>query len=344
MSFFPLPDIELSGTTVGTGPGESIELTPFFTLPDNFSATIEVRVIANGTTNPYARVIQSFIQRYSVQRTFGVTTVDASNTPEQFGDSGGSSWTLTVSAGTSPDRLMIVFTTGSTQAIATVTADLFITKRMSPSVVPPGYIQFLRADVGVGLSGPDVISWADQSGYGYNETLEGGSTPITVGTSVAFNNQYVLTGTSGSYLATGVPPTTSMSGTTMAMVFQAPTGVSNQLSGISGSLGALAMQVQPNGHAQLAYNTTLFSALATTSPQILLFTVDTSANAVMYVNSYITHSSGNIGTPWITDVNGMDQNIAYPFAEQILWPFVLTGTQIQSYMNYASTRYNIPLV
>jgi hypothetical protein len=127
MAFLPLPDIELSGTTVGSGSGETIELLPYFTLRDSSSFTIEVRAVANGTTNPYVRVVQTFIQRYTVRRSAGVTTIEASGTPEQFGDPGGSSWTLSASVGTSPDRLKMVFTTGSTQAIATCTADLFIT-------------------------------------------------------------------------------------------------------------------------------------------------------------------------------------------------------------------------
>jgi hypothetical protein len=127
MAYFPLPDIELSGTTVGTGAGELIELLPHFTMRDNSAATLEVRAVANGTTNPYARVVQSFVLRYSVKRSSGVTSVDASDTPEQFGDSSGSSWTVAITAGSSPDRIVVTFTTGTTQAIATCTADLFLT-------------------------------------------------------------------------------------------------------------------------------------------------------------------------------------------------------------------------
>jgi hypothetical protein len=344
MSFLPLPDITLSGTTTGSGAGETIELLPTFTLKGNVSATIEVRVIANGTTYPYARVVQSFIQRVTVRRNFGVTSVEAADTPVQFGDSGASSWAISVAAASSPDRLKITFSTGTTQAIATATADLFITKTATPPPIPTGYIQFLRGDLGLTLSGSDVLAWADQSTFGYNETLEGGSTPITSGTSGSFNGQNVLTGTSGSYLSVPSPPSTPVSGTTMALVFQASIGVSNQLSWFYGNNGALAVQVQPNGHAQLAYNTTLFSTTSSTNAQVLLFTIDTGANATMYVNSYTTTSTGNIGAPWNTQFQGTSQNIAYPFAEQVVWPFVLSSTSIKDYMLYASARYGITLV
>ena len=127
MAYFPLPDIELKGTTVGSGSGESIELLPHYTMRDNSAATVEVRAVANGTTSPYARVVQSFIQRYAVKRVSGVTSIEAADTPEQFGDANGSSWTLTLTAGSSPDRVVVTFTTGTTQAIATCTADLFFT-------------------------------------------------------------------------------------------------------------------------------------------------------------------------------------------------------------------------
>jgi hypothetical protein len=136
MSFLPLPDITLTGSTPGFATGESVELLPHFTLTDNESFTLQVRVAASGIISG-AFVSQSFIRRFCVRRDSGVTTIVASNTLDQLGDAGASSWTVTASVGSSPDRFALTFTTGSTQAYTSVRADIQVTRSIKPGTAPP---------------------------------------------------------------------------------------------------------------------------------------------------------------------------------------------------------------
>jgi hypothetical protein len=138
MSYLPLPYTTLKGTTPGSTSGESVELTPFWPTPgllNNRSATLEMRVVAAGFAYGSATLtLQSFVQRFTIKRSSGVTTITGQDTQHQFGDSGGSSWTVTASVGTSPDRFSIVFTTGSTTYSVNVTADVYFT--FSGATVP----------------------------------------------------------------------------------------------------------------------------------------------------------------------------------------------------------------
>jgi hypothetical protein len=165
MSFFPLPDITLSGSTPGNAVGESVELLPHLTLPNGDGFTVEVRLIANGYLSTSTRVIQSFVQRFAVSRTSSVTSISASDTQDQFGDAGASSWTMAVTVGSSPDRLEITFTTGSTTAITNVTADVFVTKAVTPGAFPA-------------IAGPDTINGFLVEWRGDYATIIPNSTPL----------------------------------------------------------------------------------------------------------------------------------------------------------------------
>jgi hypothetical protein len=155
MTFQPLPDVTLTGSTPGNAVGESIALVnagpsgavgpinTYFVLPSGYSGTIEIRVSANGYILT-STASQSFVQRFAVSRIAGVTVVSASDTVDQFGSSSASSWTFTVTAASSPDRLQMVFNTGSTQAVVNVTADVFITKAVQPTPFPLTPFKFIQ--------------------------------------------------------------------------------------------------------------------------------------------------------------------------------------------------------
>jgi hypothetical protein len=135
MSFTPRPDITMTGYTPGAASGESVELVPNLVLTNGDAFTVTVRLIATGVISG-TRTLRSFTQRFSVRRDSGTTTVAATNTQETFGDAGASSWTMAVSAGAGPDRLSIVFTTGSTTSFTRVVADVFLTRVVTPAGFP----------------------------------------------------------------------------------------------------------------------------------------------------------------------------------------------------------------
>ena len=113
MTYLSLPFITLSGGTPGSVSGETVELTPNLILKNGEAFTLTVQCVAVG-----ASVTQGFIQHFSVRRDSNITTIASSDTLDQFGDPSASSWTLTASVGTGPDRFRLVFSTGSTVTAA----------------------------------------------------------------------------------------------------------------------------------------------------------------------------------------------------------------------------------
>ena len=153
MSFLPLPYVRISGSTPGATSGESIELTPYWPslgILAGQSATLEVRVIATAYISSVL-VLRSFVQRFSIRRSFSnVTTIAGYDTQQVFGDAAGSSWTVVASIGSSPDRFSVTFTTGSTTVVANVAADIYYTIS-APSLPPPTPLVEWRTDFGLSV-------------------------------------------------------------------------------------------------------------------------------------------------------------------------------------------------
>lgn len=112
------------GTTPGSAPGESVELLcdagssgttgQYLQLSPTTSYVLEVMCIvdASATTSGLS---QTFVQAYNVSaNASSVPTITADPSNRQFGPVGGSTWTLTATVGTSPDRVKFTFATGAT--------------------------------------------------------------------------------------------------------------------------------------------------------------------------------------------------------------------------------------
>jgi hypothetical protein len=148
MSFVALPFVRMKGVTAGVTTGEGVELTPYWPPGGAFtgqSIVLEVRVVATGLVSSNS-VTRSFVQRFSIFRDGGgVTHLSGSDTQQQFGDAAGSSWTVAITLGSSPDRLRVIFNTGTTQCAATVTADIYYTVTAPLPGVPTPLVEW-RAD------------------------------------------------------------------------------------------------------------------------------------------------------------------------------------------------------
>ena len=155
MSFVPLPFIRMLGSTPGSVSGESVELTPYWPKPGLYngqSAVLEMRVEAAGSISGNL-VVRSFVQRFSFWRDqSGISHLSGSDSQHQFGDAAGVSWTVAMSVGVSPDRLSVIFTTGSTTVAANVTADVYYTVEAPPATVPSPVVEW-RSDFGATTTG-----------------------------------------------------------------------------------------------------------------------------------------------------------------------------------------------
>lgn len=131
-SFAPVPfnsdtPTILTGTTPGSGTNESVELlvggTDFFTLTPNTAYTIQlvvtVAAVISGT--PHTR---SFMQDFDVRvAAGGSVNLVASGTQVPLGAAPTAAFTLVVSQGSGPDRLVVTFSTGvATTAACSVRA------------------------------------------------------------------------------------------------------------------------------------------------------------------------------------------------------------------------------
>lgn len=124
----------LAGTTPGIGAGETVELRidPFggnepLQLDDDKSYTFRASVIAAGDVGG-SHVDQSFEVETTVRQVGGVITISASNTIVQQGDAGGASWSVVVTAGAAPTRLVYTFSTGATTSRTVVGAQCRFTE------------------------------------------------------------------------------------------------------------------------------------------------------------------------------------------------------------------------
>lgn len=123
--------IQVTGETPGLAPGESVELDYghitfsnkiYLGIPfDNMGYTFVVTAIARGKIAGVYKS-QSFRQMFSVLYDGGVATVEAVGTQEAIGSAAASSWTLTGSVATGPDRFLLTFTTGTTTSLARISA------------------------------------------------------------------------------------------------------------------------------------------------------------------------------------------------------------------------------
>ena len=131
----------LAGTTPGSGVGETVELTidPFgsnspMQLDDDKGYTFRLSIIAQGVIGG-VRARQSFEVEVTCGRDAGAVTVDAANIVTQQGDPAAASWTVTVTAGVAPARLVVTFSTGATTAETVVGAQTRYTEAFLP--LPP---------------------------------------------------------------------------------------------------------------------------------------------------------------------------------------------------------------
>jgi hypothetical protein len=335
--------------------GESVELLPYIELSEGQAVTAEVRVIASGYISG-TLTVRSFVQRFSVWKQFGVTHLSGSDAQQAYGDSGGSSWTFAASIGTSPDRLKMVFTTGTTQAYTSVVADVFITVFQPLQLsLPPGAIQLLRADKGlVPSSGSPVTTWRDLSPNGSDESTGHAAWSAS---NASFGNKPVLGGfgSSGTALSTGTLSFSSLdTGWTMAMVMYSIAGTSTdffEMSGAGGFLvfGVTGSPIQPyirgtGGITEISGINLPLSASA------ILITVSPTAffgspGASVYQNSKTAGFNpifqGTVPTS-LTSIQTQNPYGMY-FADQIVWPRLLTAAEIGWFMDYASDRYAIAL-
>ena len=116
-------DIQLTGTTPGGAPGESVELlvngATQLILADGSAYTFNVQCVAKAHGD-----YRAFFQQITAFRTGGVTTFVQVGTTTSGGTAGSAAWTLVVSVGAAPDRLVFKFFTNADTAAATITADL----------------------------------------------------------------------------------------------------------------------------------------------------------------------------------------------------------------------------
>jgi hypothetical protein len=118
----------LAGTTPGNGAGETVELTidPFgdnapMQLDDNKGYTFRLSIIAQGVIGG-VRARQSFEVEVTCGQDAGAVTVDSANIVTQQGSAAAASWTVSVTAGVGPARLVVTFSTGATTAKTVVGA------------------------------------------------------------------------------------------------------------------------------------------------------------------------------------------------------------------------------
>ena len=118
----------LAGTTPGSGAGETVELTidpsganAPMQLDDNKGYTFRLSIIAQGVIGG-VRARQSFEVEVTCGQDAGVVTVDAANIITQQGTASAASWSVAVTAGAAPARLVVTFSTGATTAKTVVSA------------------------------------------------------------------------------------------------------------------------------------------------------------------------------------------------------------------------------
>jgi hypothetical protein len=355
MGFFPLPDITLKGTTPGSVTGESVELLPYFQLLNGEGLTFEVRVVATGFVYPSTMVVRSFVQRFSVRKVAGTTTIVASDTQDQFGDSGGASWTFAASVGTSPDRFKLTFTTGSTQSKTAITADILVTRAPDSFLlaIPPNPFQALRADDGVLVSGGFVTTWRDQTPNHYNDSPFN-NIVLNASDSTLNNHPSLSPSSSFAQLSTGtisvsgttwtgavvISPTASFAGsaTSYFEIFESLSPV-YQSFGLTGTSSFSQAEIIKNG-------TTYNLGQVFTTPTIYLFTFDASSIVTGYENSatsFWTQNTSGAGSPFTAVVTTLISLQQCAIAEQVWWNRELSAAEISQYMNYGSGRYAIAL-
>ncbi len=349
MSYLPLPDISLKGSTPGSVTGESVELLPHFTPADNHSLTFEVRVVAAGYVYPATRTIRSFVQRFSVRRSLGVITIVASDSQDAFGDSGGSSWTLAATVGTSPDRFKLTFTTGSTRSIVNVTADIRVTVEPNNFLlsIPVGPIEAHRADLGVTLNAGNVSFWADQTSFHTDLSQSTPSQqPLWNASDSTFNHQASI-GSPAAVLGelfSGALSLNSAVGWTIASVYRGGLAGGTFVWQTTGpSTGVSSSPCYPYIYegSVVEYTGVTLGAV----PGIIIGTFTSGGAVSLYVNGTAVRATGSGTTP-TTITSSLDQNLGSNqsyVAEQILWPRVINAAEIAQYMNYASARYKIAL-
>jgi hypothetical protein len=365
VSYFPLPDLSYVGSTPGAASGEIVDLTPvsggggsYFTLPVGDSATVEVRVVASGWIFPNTRAVQTFVLKLTINRdaSTGLVNVRATGTPEQFGDAAASSWTMSALA--SGTVLALRFTTGSTTAIVSVVADLFVTRMPTPNVflasIPVGPVEAQRADLGLTLNAGNVAYWADQTSF-HSDLFE--STPADqppwTASNASFNNQPTVGASSGGLLQlnSGTLSLSSAVGWTMAIVFQWPSSGGDFVWRVapgfsfawSFAIGASSAPGFPYAWLNGTFAEYTGVNLGST-PGIVLGTFSSGGTVDLYVNGTTLRATAVSTAPIGTIMSSQDIVLYESFvAEQVLWPRVLSGADISQYMNYASARYNIPL-
>jgi len=128
------------GLTPGVGIGEStaLKFAGFsgaglleFVPEDGRGYSITIQAIARGDIAG-APNVQSFKRTFAVRRTAGVTTIAASGAMEQIGDGTSVSWTLALTVGVAPDRLVLTFTTGVTTSAVKIAAEFKFVEILTP--------------------------------------------------------------------------------------------------------------------------------------------------------------------------------------------------------------------
>jgi hypothetical protein len=113
--------ITLTGITPGSGAGESVELKfgvdglEDFLLEDGKAYAIKATASAGGVIAA-VRVSQMLVIQASARQDGGVVTIAGTDTLVNIGDAAANTWTLDITAGVGPNRLVFTFTTGATTA------------------------------------------------------------------------------------------------------------------------------------------------------------------------------------------------------------------------------------
>ena len=337
-------------------PGAAVGETASASFPMLYDcATAKVTVTVDGKVGG-VRTFQSFVQKYLVVSNGGFSAiVTPSSAQDQWGDAGGSAWTVTGAGGSAPTSLRLTFTAVGTTAATSVTMEVEMLPAAAPPdfipSIPSGPVQALRADLGVTVSTGRVSTWADQSPSAADESASMPG-PIYTASDAAFNNHPTIgsqTVDVANALASGTLAIPQVSGWTLAGVIR--------YSGASGSQGTDAFNDIPNATffqmkalGSGAYGFVGTSAeiddtfVATGVAVAFIATVDAAGNATVYVSSTTAGASGNTGTvPLNVTLARTFGAAGYSHAEQVLWPRVLSGVEITQYMNYAAARYGITL-
>jgi hypothetical protein len=126
--------IVLSGTTPGVGAGETVELTidpsganAPMQLDDNKAYTFRLSIVANGLIGG-VRAVRSFEVEVTASQDAGAVTVEADTTVVNQGSAAAATWSVVVTAGAAPARLVVTFSTGATTAKAVVGAQIRFTE------------------------------------------------------------------------------------------------------------------------------------------------------------------------------------------------------------------------